>query len=590
MYTEFYAASLTPVISIKKMKFSLIVLRNSALTLAVLIFLSCQNIENEEVYNLNFDSLISMSNPTNTWKITGCLAHVCERDTVNLMEGKASAYVKVFPELRNRINPLKIFQSLEIPTNVKDIDISFWMKSEKLSSGSVEVQIFDSNENLISTNVIPLAYCPNWKKINAEIKNNCGRILYLELKIGNRSALWLDDLKISLNGKISSPASKLNKNNDKKNPLSNYEFSNLSHSSSLSQITNSFDDKKVIGIGETCHGIQEMAEIRNSLIIDLILNHQCKLVVLECPELYATRFNDYINGRIEEETLFTVNDVAYTQFFNLSEKMLELLQWMRKFNDTAVRKITIAGMDVSQNWKEPMEKGFYQLLSKQDALRITNYLQKSATDSLLNFINNNKTRFSEKIGPLKYDSLYTMAVKNNQFRQVYSSFFNDRSRDSIMALNVIELTKKYITENEKVVVCGHLSHLNKIKVDNSINPSTGYYLNTYFSKKYFVLGLHVGEGNYQAYQIDPKKLNIHALPPPSYGSLEYYSSKMTTDLMFVKLMDIESNCTHIMSYRFVGGIPKVQQFFPCNPIQRIDAFIYIPKGYPLKLLPIYSAK
>lgn len=546
-----------------------------------------QETEFKDFYNLKFDNRLIMLDIDNTWKVSGCLSNILSRDTIHVKEGKASARIEINTNNTSSKNSFHIYQLLKLPSTVKEIEISFWIRSEYLTDAFFTVSTLDSLERISRTNKIPFGFNPEWTKYTTKIENKHGRMLYVEFNIVGNAKIWLDDLEILLNSqdfyKFSMFSEKLYSDNRP-------QIKSTPKTIEISHLFNDLNSKKIIGIGETCHGVHEMASLRNRLIKSLVLKKRCRLVILEAPDTYVEHLNKFIQGVLPDKGLFMREDIARAQFYNLSEEVYDLLKWIKQFNSKAKEKVIVAGMDVSWEWQELLRKSFHDIKNNIDIVELNNHLMKSESDSMLILLSKHKNKMISEIGENKFDSLFYMATKLNQFTKVYSSFFDDKTRDSIMAQNVFELIQRYAPNDKKVVVCGHLSHLNKQKLDNSVIPSVGNYISNKLNDKYFVIGLMINKGYYQAYQITSDKLNVHPLAQPIRGSIEYYMSKTESNNRYVNIDEHVSLFNDIMTYRHVGGIPKNQQFYPGNIALRLDAIIPICNGSPLHLLPIFEIK
>ena len=550
----------------------------------------CRAQKLNDVYNLNFEYSIDRLSMFNTWKVSGCLSHQVKLDSLNVYDGKSSTKIIVTCTNIQPGGGLQINQLLTIPPKVNNVEISFWTKSEKLSQGMFNIVVLDSLEQIIIKEELSFQQSSSWSRISCKFENKLGRLMHLEFEIGANSIIWLDNLELLLNGidyyKFNEQHEKIIQDSDF---LTNRNILTKMIDFNFTRIINDLRLKKIIGIGESSHGNHEIGEFRNKLTKELISKEKCRLVILEAPEMFAEHLNKYIHGDLNEVELFKRNDQVGVQYFNLTEEIFDLLKWIKKYNETTKHKVNIAGMDVSHEWSLPLRRVINGIQNKSYRKQINNYMNLSRPDSIITFMKTNEIKIVSEISKNRFDSICEMAIKYQRFISVYSSFSNDKVRDSIMALNVLEFTNKFNKEGEKVVVFGHLAHLNKQKIDNSISSSVGNYLSKNLGSNYFVLGLLVATGEFQAYQIDNKKLNIQPLISSASGSIEYYCNKLTNKQFYLNLHKEPLFFNRIMLYRFVGGIPRKQQFFPGNPALRFDGIIFMPIGSPSHLLPIYNA-
>jgi len=528
------------------------------------------------------------------WQIGGCPSRI-ELDTVHAMFGKACLEVNVHSSPYAEARTLHIFQSIFLPIKANELSVSFWLKSKFLNGGYLKAYLLNAIEDTISINSIKFIDSPEWKKYNLNIRSKSGQILYLEINLSQNSKVWLDQFEININGNpIYSNVSHMNNSISDTLHLINAISMNTIDTLSFG-LLKEIKDKRIIGIGESVHGVHEMALARNKLIKYLVKNENCKLVVLEAPSCFVDSLNLYIQGNTKDEEVFNANNIDKVQFYVYSNEMFELLKWLKEFNKSLVKKVVIAGMDVSSNSGSNLAEFLNNFRDDDIVKKMIYYEQNSNSDSILEIVAKEKTHLISILNINQYNNLIKLCDKFEQFNYVYRTILNNRGRDSIMAENVKMLVEKFTTIDEKTVVCGHLMHINKLNLINSLTPSLGKRLSNYYCDNYFVVAQLVGNGKYQAFQIDKDHLNINSLIPAIDGSIEKISSHVPLEsfYVFVKPYSIFKN--ELVLFRKQGGIPQKNQFYSGNLHRRIDAMLFLQEGSPLlfmqdKLKEYYNSK
>jgi erythromycin esterase len=102
---------------------------------------------------------------------------------------------------------------------------------------------------------------------------------------------------------------------------------------------------RLIGVGESVHGMQEFTSFRIALLQDLVRRHQVTALILESGLPEATAVDDYVHGRVDTVSYAT----ALGGEFGQSELARRALQWLREWNLGAGRAhpVSVFGADVS---------------------------------------------------------------------------------------------------------------------------------------------------------------------------------------------------------------------------------------------------
>ncbi len=154
-------------------------------------------------------------------------------------------------------------------------------------------------------------------------------------------------------------------------------------------------NKKIIALGESTSGMQDLREVQIQLMKQLIRSENCKLIMLELPENMCLRWNLYLQGKhadiyedeLREELKYCVHN--YTIFF-------EFLRWVRQYNAKANVPVRIAGINNIDD---------FDFRSRGNIL-LTDYLLKLSTNQ------QDSAYYSDAINQCKYRDVKEYIVQS----------------------------------------------------------------------------------------------------------------------------------------------------------------------------------
>ncbi|MBD8489825.1 erythromycin esterase family protein [Echinicola sp. CAU 1574] len=563
---------------------------NFYLVILMTFFISCSNPVKEsksDIYNFSFDKYNSYLSTEGNWQFGGCYMGMLNHDTINVKEGYASGKIEVQSPQHFKEMPYYVFQKVPLPGEFNKINISFWMKTDLLAESNFTVVVQDQDETTVNHQKLPLSRSKDWKLVNTQLSVRGGKAIFLKFDVKPEGVLWLDDMEITVEGKgyyeYLDEMIGLQSEQETVKSESIKEFP-----SEIGNIIEDIGDSRIIGLGESSHGVEEMQEAKNEMVKALIEQGNCNLVMFELPDLFMLKMNDYVLGKTTEGFPQKTPQVG---FFGLTVKNKELFDWIREYNLKNKTKVSVAGMDFSLKWRELVEKKIKEYKEGSCYKGLWHHSSKLYPDSLYNYIKNNQKKLEAEAGKSNYRQLLEYSQGYNQALNVLSVQLYPQIRDSIMANNVINLVEKNLKKGEKGVVYGHLSHINRLRTSNSDFVSLGNRLAKHFGDQYFAIGILVGEGEVQGmpgHVSGDNKTNIQELSSPHPLSIEKYCMDQSISPFYSNINDIPSLGDQMLMYRFVGGQPRENQFFPGNIFQRLDGIIWLPKGSPLKLLPYFN--
>ncbi len=384
--------------------------------------------------------------------------------------------------------------------------------------------------------------------------------------------------------------------------ISNYDDS--SERNSLHKLEEYFSTAEIVGLGEVTHGSSEIFKLKQSLVEFLTTNQEFNVLAIEMSMPEAHVLNEYIqSGRGNSKKLLeTTSYLIYK-----TAEFLELIEWMRSFNNTYNKKIKITGIDI------PMFES--RLLSLKEiensTLRDDNTfltciedigrLIKSRTDyqnnehiELINKLNElslylekNKQKFHTKIPATEYLWL-EQNVRLLKQSIIYESLQGAQSRhyrDSVMARNL-----RWIREtnrDSRIILWGHNGHIKKT------GRSMGHYISENYGSDYYTIGFALGNGTFNAVGVNDRGINDrifkeHQLESPVLNSYESFFINSASPTWFLDLNLKQRNASNEwlfkkLKFRFVGAGATHYQFDYTNLTDDFDGLIYINSSTATKL-------
>ncbi|MEZ6093954.1 MAG: erythromycin esterase family protein [Pirellulaceae bacterium] len=314
-------------------------------------------------------------------------------------------------------------------------------------------------------------------------------------------------------------------------------------------ISNEMRDVKVVGLGETSHGISEIFQMKSALIRFLVTEREFSLIMLEATFGEVVYLNEYISG--ERDDIDAILKGMPLWYFKVAE-FRDLLDWLREFNATHDNRVQLFGMEMQyvdrslQQIKAYLDTvdpvstsvwdafGMDRIGSATASAKEFFYLWQPMSDDALrehvnllvelrNAFDENKSDYVSKSSAAEYDLMRRHLVVLEQF--VSAAMQSDerikhQMRDYFMFLNV-QWTRSYC-ESPKTIVWAHNEHVWK-QHGNGGYDVLGRQLDKAYGESYFALGFDFGEGTYRAPGEDGW---LHDVPKPVDGSLTSHMSRL----------------------------------------------------------------
>jgi len=372
------------------------------------------------------------------------------------IEGQSSwcltGYRKVF-----HTNLHKYFN---IPDDGRKVELSVYSQSSVMEGAWLKLWCLDIDENILQKDSISIINCDEWKKFTIKTGIPGTKKLYIEIEaksneiinpdLKDQQKLYIDDMDLLINGNKIDTIPGLT--GDNKTDISAFEKSN---SDSLIyrgiRSIRDFDKPKIIALGESVHGSDEMQHCSFETIKYLIEQKQCRLVLLELNFELGMLFNEYVSGEVAGE-----NIEKRMLFYNYNYiRFMDLLNWIKEFNKTQKQKVVVSGIDISIFYCDLL--GFDHLLDfiksqkiDQDSIKLF-FSSYAANDfeKAENWIKGN--RFFSKLDKYKQDCIIrALELRQGKFNPIPS--LNEGNREYVQFLNAQFAINSLLKDSDKAVI------------------------------------------------------------------------------------------------------------------------------------------
>ena len=462
-----------------------------------------------------------------------------------------------------------------------------------LSKAEFNIFCVDKDDNIIFSATIDINNDDIWteKDLSFPLKDT-KKIIWGVLALGHSASmdtqkLWLDKITLSVENtnltflnkfevlpkiKDLNSVMKLNFNSDFEEDV----FEHL-------QIPES---KSIIGIGENIHGSKTLNQIEVELVKHLILNENCKLILLEACMYRLMLWDRFVKGYTNEEYIENIKKELSNTLFS-PEVYTDFLIWLRNYNSVANEKVSIQGlMDHNYEWHNYLFDYLYTFYNDSTASIIAPILKntdRGALSKALIEVESSEKEVKRILGEQEFfNYLYVLKKAINATQDNFNlSFYNFLYRDKSMAENATHLISLYTKDEQKTAIIAHHEHINK-KIAPSGFPQIypmGYYLNETHDEKYYALCLLPGKGSIFTLSNDMstgEKFNINA---PKSNSLEDLCLKTNLSSFFFLTQDMEDGNIY---FRSIGNAYREgKEYVYGNIKEQSDAIIFVEQTLPI---------
>jgi erythromycin esterase-like protein len=574
-----------------------------------IILVACSSV-NDNYYNLDFQRK-SINGWPDDWIDELDMGHLYYDSTMNV---NGNTPVCIDNENINRgtitirrftLNySLGNFVSLPQSKDVREIEVSVNYKSQNLDKARLQVYVVDKDGKLLNEYSEEMPDTKTWEKIKIHLTDSQAQHLYVSVVTTSNNVinqvsnlvreknihphldscwmyfpvqkLWIDKINIKAGELVMAdfmpemmPQPEIK--HEDLIPL------DLNNKSTFVQIQD-LKGKKIIGIGESAHTTKEFPKIAYALIKDRILHHNCKLVILELPFSWGLKLNLFVN----KETSFGMKEIE--KQLKPMDDLRDFLLWLINYNQTAERKVSIAGMDIELGSFRSNLLSFVNEYIPVDSLLFApvflDIFEDKNTEAWDKFFTNRK-RFDNILGRHETNMImYGIRHFVPEYKLGEEKKLLLAERDSLMYNNCQVAIDNLLRDDETAVVYAHLGHTFKNGANNPrYAPAMGAYLSESFGNDYLSVGLLTYSEEMDAANNlqDTKKSRLQTFwdttmafePAPPY-SLEAACEKTTIPLFYTSTRGLPSTVMLRSS-----GVNIFRGRFLYFPVKGMDAFIFV---------------
>lgn len=375
---------------------------------------------------------------------------------------------------------------------------------------------------------------------------------------------------------------------------------------SSSDYLNSFFSKaEIYGFGEATHYNKEFFEAKTAFFKYLVLHQNVRVFIIEESFGACYSINEYIKGNNSKNLKGLVQN--FRQSIWETEEMLELIQWMKTYNETKPlnQQICFYGNDCQFNYelisilKNQLIKNNIKLNQEEiDLLEIyaanfNDYFNKDKSGKIYTKLDDLKLILSklrenttiDEESKLTIDALNYFAEFLNKQTQEVRDFYMAKSVE-----NIYNFTKK------KLFIWAHNDHINKNVVHATQTPSMGNLLYKKFKNKYYAMGFEFGVGELLSFNTEKNVSENIILDKPikNTNSDFLFSTNHTAFFIDFETASKDESMKKFLSQKrnsiMIGGQGLVLKYLKYNYIHEkyidiFDGLIYIKKisrSIPLK--------
>jgi erythromycin esterase-like protein len=430
----------------------------------------------------------------------------------------------------------------------------------------------DSNERIAFREHARLQRSTGWKTISLARSNTTAKAINVIIRYeGNAEpsqATELQYLRILLDGKdltgelvtdVEKPFATLDANVAKSLPKG--------YNGHLQKYIPDIDSIRIIGLGENTHGSKSIAEMRMSLIKNMVLYHQCKLILMEGPYDDALLFDLYVQGIITDRDLVK----AYLKLYPGHDLLLSLMDWLKEYNNTSGRKVHLLAFDNRSNNPSYALMDYYTaVLGSEHA---GPFLRKIFVNDLSELVNLSKkdSLLKNRIGPDNFKLLVHILSNRNVWTG--DGFFVNR--DSLMYLRTTNADSLLLQQNEKVAILAHAIHLQKsISLENdTFSPTLGSFLSQLYKKRYYAIDMNFGSGSYVQDSCSTLTKMVETINKPPANSFESAALMLPYDVFLYPSKHLTKN---IKTTAYILRGSRSSNYFRYASLKnRFDAIVFL---------------
>ena len=329
-----------------------------------------------------------------------------------------------------------------------------------------------------------------------------------------------------------------------------------------------FENVRVFGFGDATHGTKDFFDLKFKFFKYLVKNQGVRNFAIEASYGNCIAIDNYIKGQ-ENDPKKLLKDVGLWPWN--TEEVLTLIEWAKAYNVNKIKfdQINFHGIDImdcsnstkiiTEHLRENPFKDNTQYL---DILRVYTSRNKSEVlnkktlnehlivmSKLKEILKNSNVENKEL-----YISLQNSIIQYINFRIDYSQ----ETRDREMSENVNQILVSYGNES-KIFIWAHNFHIKKNKITYTNDFAMGHYLKEKYGNEYYSLGFDFAIGEFNAYSIENKKIEIFSITEPMKNTSSYLFNESSLHYFFLdfnsisKIGVLDAYVNSKVKYRGIGA-------------------------------------
>ncbi len=379
-------------------------------------------------------------------------------------------------------------------------------------------------------------------------------------------------------------------------------------------ICRSFDDARVVGLGEATHGQHESFETKRAITMHLIRHHGYRIVAYEASASLAMACEAYVSGASDDLN-------AAMRGFGMMiwdiEENAALLRELRAWNDQATpeQRVRFIGVDVQD--AEACTRRLAASLDRRwpgEAAEVRR-IGGSVDDAMQKMMGGDRAEYDELVrehlglhermqGAITASQLTASEVRElrallREFEGMVQRGLTNGRRDRAMSDVLLgELADS--GPNAKAVLWAHNAHIAKspMRSMGTEELAAGGHLANALGTRYYAIGFAFGSGAFLANDMADGKwiYRTYGVDEPPVGSLEFPFAGIVQTPSLIDLRsdsgDAEVEAWKIAGHgqRWAGGyrVPEgireisrdVNNLLPTYPSEAFDALVFLPQTTP----------
>jgi erythromycin esterase-like protein len=389
----------------------------------------------------------------------------------------------------------------------------------------------------------------------------------------------------------------------------------------LDAIVKAAANKRYVMLGEASHGTSEFYTIRAEISKRLIAEYGFSLIAVEGDWPSCFTVNQHIKGYGKIDACTALKDFdRWPSWMWANEEILELVEWLRKYNESADNQIGFYGLDVYSLW-ESMEEIIRQLerISPGDVesakqafscfepfeRRGENYAISSAyygencTEEVIRVLidlqQRRKNYPKEQEGDLNLEvNSLVMLDAERYYRSMAKGGADDWNIRDTHMVSALEKVMHANGEGAKAIIWEHNTHIGDARATDMAEEgmiNVGQILREKYGEQVYAVGFGTHHGTVIASDSWGGSVEVMEVPDAQDGSWEdalHQAGAYDKYIIFNKKNEKEFGTA--LGHRAIGVVydPELEHlgnYVPSYVAKRYDAFIFIHESTALR--PIF---